>query len=103
MLLINYVSAIFICVGCHLSSLRRTLLIAVGECERTHALHGGTIYPTTSSATSDASVGATQVAPRLVHIYSWGGKSVIIEMFVKLYAGKLVIMGKLLNVCGCFN
>ena len=59
-----------LCMGCHFSPLRGTPLITVGERERTHALHGDILYPTTSSAAPDASarasVSAPQVAPRLV-------------------------------------
>ena len=64
------------CVGWHLSPLRRSSLIAVGECERTHALHGEILYLSISSAAPNASarasVGAPQVAPRLVHVYVRG-------------------------------
>ena len=59
-----------LCVGCHFLSLRGTRLITVGEAERTHALHGEILYPTTSSAAPDtsarASIGASQVAPSYV-------------------------------------
>ena len=44
--------------------------IAVGECERTHALHGEMLYPVTPSAVPDASarasVGVPQIGSRLV-------------------------------------
>jgi len=57
-------------------------LITIGEHERTHALHDETLYPTTPSAAPDtsarASVGAPQVAPRLVLYLCMEGKVVII-------------------------
>ena len=40
--------------------------ITVGECERTHTLHGEMLYATTSSAAPDASVGASIGAPQVV-------------------------------------
>ena len=86
---------VFMCGGhlpsSHLPSLRESPLIAVGERDRTHALHGEILYPSTSSAAPDAfaraSVGAPQVAPRLVHVYVLGGKWVIIEKCVRLCMG----------------
>ena len=57
------------CVGWNLC---RSRLITIGECERTHAPHGKILHPSISSAAPDASarasVGAPQVAPRLVHV-----------------------------------
>ena len=58
----------------HFPALRGSPWITVGERERTHALHGEMLYTTTSSAASDASVGASidapQVASRLVlHVF----------------------------------
>ena len=42
----------------HFSSPRGSPWITVGERERTHALHGDILYPTTSSAAPDASARA---------------------------------------------
>jgi len=51
----------------HFPALRGMPLITVGERERTHALHGEVLYPTTPSATPDpsveVSVGEPQVTP----------------------------------------
>ena len=59
-----------VCVGWHFPPLRGTPLITVSERERTHALHGDILYPTTSfkapDASARASVGAPQVVPRLI-------------------------------------
>ena len=57
----------------HFPALRGSPWITGGECECTHALHGEMLYPTTSSAVPDASVGASvggpQIGSRLVSLY----------------------------------
>ena len=50
----------------HLSSLCVSLLIAVGERERTRALHGEILYPSTPFAASDPSAGASVGAPQVI-------------------------------------
>ena len=52
-------------VGSHFPALRGSPWITVGERERTHALHGEMLYPTTPSAPPDASVGASVGAPQI--------------------------------------
>jgi len=59
-----YVRVYMMWVGCHLPSLRGTPLITLGERERTHALHGELLYPTTSFAAPDASARASVGAPQ---------------------------------------
>ena len=72
---VGIVMCICLC-GSHFPALRGSPWITVGECERTHALHGEMLYPTTPSAAPDASarasVGAPQIGSRLVlHLLVW--------------------------------
>jgi len=68
----------------HFPTLRVSPWITVGESERTHALHGELLYPTTPSAAPDASVGASVGAPQI------GSRLV----YLKLYSGICVKIGK---------